>query len=113
MGAAIRTHVVLLGDSTFDNKFYVGKGNQSIIEQLTDKTFEKGWNASSVAVDGQAMCHIRTQLERIPPDATHLVISIGGNDALAYMQRLNQEVKSVAEGAIVLNEILKEFEKVF
>ena len=59
------------------------------------------------------MCHIRTQLERIPPDATHLVISIGGNDALAYMQRLNQEVKSVAEGAIVLNEILKEFEKVF
>jgi hypothetical protein len=76
MGAAI-PHLVLLGDSTFDNKLYVGKGNPSIIDQLRSKTNGRGWKATSVAVDGQAISHIPSQLERIPEDATHLFISIG------------------------------------
>jgi hypothetical protein len=78
MGAAI-PHLVLLGDSTIDNKFYVGKGNPSIIDQLKLKAKERGWNATSVAVDGQAIQHIPSQLTRIPKDATHLFISIGNN----------------------------------
>jgi hypothetical protein len=36
----------------------------------------------------------------------------GGNDALSYMQRLNQAVNNVGEGLIFLNEIKNEFEKV-
>lgn len=76
MGAAI-PHLVLLGDSTIDNKFYVGKGNPPIIDQLKQKAKERGWNASSVAVDGHEISHIPSQLERIPNDATHLFISIG------------------------------------
>jgi hypothetical protein len=76
MGAAI-PHLVLLGDSTFDNRLYVGKGNPSIIDQLQQKAKEHGWKATSVAVDGQSISHIPTQLTRIPQDATHLFISIG------------------------------------
>jgi hypothetical protein len=76
MGAAI-PHLVLLGDSTFDNGFYVGKGNPAIIDQLKQKAKERGWNATSVAVDGHSISHIPSQLTRIPGDATHLFISIG------------------------------------
>ena len=76
MGAAI-PHLVLLGDSTLDNKFYVGKGNPSIIEQLKLKAKERGWNATLAAVDGHSISHISTQLTTIPPDTTHLFISIG------------------------------------
>ena len=76
MGAA-NPHLVLLGDSTLDNKLYVGKGNPAIIDQLHQKTRERGWNATSVAVDGHSVAHISTQLKRIPNDSTHLFISIG------------------------------------
>lgn len=76
MGASI-PHLVLLGDSTFDNRLYVGKGNPAIIDQLKLKAQERGWKASSVAVDGHSISHIATQLTKIPPDATHLFISIG------------------------------------
>ncbi|CAF3373875.1 unnamed protein product [Rotaria sp. Silwood1] len=112
MGAAI-PHLVLLGDSTLDNRFYVGKGNPSIIDQLKLKTKERGWNATSVAVDGHSISHISTQLTRIPQDATHLFISIvlGGNDALSYMQRLQESVQNVGEALILLSEFRKEFEK--
>ena len=76
MGAAI-PHLVLLGDSTLDNGFYVGKGNPSIIDQLTLKAKQRGWNATLVAVDGHSIAHIPNQLTRAPQDATHLFISIG------------------------------------
>ena len=76
MGAAI-PHLVLLGDSTLDNKFYVGKGELAIIDQLKAKAQERGWKATSVAVDGHSISHIATQLTKIPEDATHLFISIG------------------------------------
>jgi hypothetical protein len=76
MGATI-PHLVLLGDSTFDNGFYVGKDNPAIIDQLSLKAKERGWKATSVAVDGHSISHISSQLTRIPEDATHLFISIG------------------------------------
>lgn len=76
MGAGI-PHLVLLGDSTIDNKFYVGQGNPSIIDQLKLKADGRGWKATSVAVDGHSISHIADQLQRIPQDATHLFISIG------------------------------------
>ena len=76
MGAAI-PHLVLLGDSTLDNKFYVREGELAIIDQLKAKVQARGWKATSVAVDGHSISHIATQLAKIPKDATHLFISIG------------------------------------
>ena len=72
-------HIVLMGDSTIDNRLYVGKGNPSIIEQLQSRVQERGWKATSVAVDGQSIEHIPQQMKSIPDDATHLFISIGKN----------------------------------
>lgn len=70
-------HLVLLGDSVFDNGSYVGQGNPSVIEQLQIEAEQRRWKASSVATDGNILSDIPKQLDRIPNDATHLFISIG------------------------------------
>jgi hypothetical protein len=40
------------------------------------------WRATLLAVDGATLASIPAQLAKLPSDATHLVLSIGGNDAL-------------------------------
>ena len=69
-------HLVLLGDSIFDNGVYV-RGKPSVINQLQSKIKEQGWKATLLAVDGNVLSHITQQITRIPKDATHLFVSIG------------------------------------
>ncbi|PQO40956.1 SGNH/GDSL hydrolase family protein [Blastopirellula marina] len=73
-------HVVLLGDSIFDNASYVS-GGMSVIDHLR-RRLPNGGKASLRAVDGACVTNVYRQLEQMPADATHLVLSIGGNDAL-------------------------------
>ncbi len=70
-------HLILLGDSIFDNGSYVGRGQPAVIDQLKAKIKDQGGNATLVAVDGNILSDIANQLKRIPRDATHLFISIG------------------------------------
>lgn len=72
-------HIVLLGDSIFDNAAYV-RGGLDVITHLRGQ-IPDGWKASLRAVDGSVVGDVQRQLE-LPDDATHLVISAGGNDAL-------------------------------
>ena len=88
-------HVVLLGDSIFDNAAYV-LGGPDVVRQLAER-LPQAWRASLLAVDGAVVSGVARQLGRIPPDATHLVISAGGNDALGASGVLREEVRSVAE----------------
>lgn len=73
-------HVTLLGDSIFDNGFYV-PGGPSVIEHVR-RVLPRDWNATLVAVDGAKVLSVFDQIARIPAGTTHLVLSIGGNDAL-------------------------------
>jgi hypothetical protein len=75
-------HVVLLGDSIFDNAVYV-PGGPSVIEHLR-RVLPTGWKATLLAIDGATMSFVERQLQQIPADATHLALSVGGNDALGY-----------------------------
>jgi hypothetical protein len=52
---------------------------------------------------------IRHQLEQLPPGATHLAISVGGNDALMQTGVLDQKISSVAGALNMLDEIRKNF----
>ena len=88
-------HAVLLGDSIFDNAAYV-PGKPSVIEQLRE-ILPAGWKATLLAIDGDVTAGVEHQVERLPDDATHLIVSCGGNDALGYASILNQSAKSVAE----------------
>jgi lysophospholipase L1-like esterase len=68
-----------------------------------------GWRATLVAVDGGVIRDIPRQLERVPDDATHLVISVGGNDALGFSAVLGAPSRSVADTLEQLAAIRGEF----
>jgi hypothetical protein len=93
--AASGKHIVLLGDSILDNAAYVGSG-PDVIEQL-GRTLPPGARATLTAMDGSVTSGVRLQLQIAPADATHFVISAGGNDALHHAGLLDEKVSSVAE----------------
>jgi lysophospholipase L1-like esterase len=88
-------HVVLLGDSIFDNKAYVAPGPDVIVQ--VREALPSGSSATLTAVDGAVTTDVRTQLKTIPTDATHLIVSAGGNDALQEKGLIEQSARSVAE----------------
>ena len=73
-------HVVLLGDSIFDNGVYV-PGEDAVIQQLRTE-LPQDWNATLLARDGDVTADVCLQIVQLPGDASDLVISVGGNDAL-------------------------------
>jgi hypothetical protein len=89
------SHVVLLGDSIFDNARYTG-GEPDVLSHLR-ALLPGGARASLLAVDGSVTGDVARQVGRVPADATHLVLSIGGNDALMNSDVLNLPVESTAE----------------
>jgi hypothetical protein len=93
--AAKPRHVVLLGDSVFDNKAYVGSA-PDVIQQVR-ALIRAGWTATLCATDGAVISDVAHQLDRMPRDATHLVISVGGNDALREAGLLDASADSVAQ----------------
>ncbi len=88
-------HLVLLGDSIFDNGVYV-PGEPDVVRQV-QAVLPGGWRATLLAVDGATTHSLERQLARLPGDATHLVISMGGNDALGASHILYASVPNVAE----------------
>ena len=102
-------HIVLLGDSVFDNKAYID-GGLDVIEQIR-RQIPAGWKASLLAVDGSVVENVRKQALDLPEDATHLVISAGGNDAILNAGILQQKVVSSAEVLDKLADIAGEFER--
>jgi hypothetical protein len=88
-------HVVLLGDSIFDNGAYV-RGAPDVVRQLR-ALLPPAWRATLLAVDGHVTSDVARQLQRLPGDATFLVVSVGGNDALGEAHLLQQRVGSVGE----------------
>ncbi len=103
------SHVVLLGDSIFDNQSYVQPGEPDVIRQLRAR-LPADWQATLLAVDGSVTADIHRQLARLPADATHLVISVGGNDALGTLDVLSSEATSVAHALAQLAAIQDRFE---
>jgi hypothetical protein len=87
-------HVVLLGDSIFDNAAYVGR-DPDVRTQLAQAL--RGSQATLLARDGAVIADIGAQLKALPADATHLVVSVGGNDALGTIGVLEAGATSVAD----------------
>ncbi|MDQ3997074.1 MAG: SGNH/GDSL hydrolase family protein [Gemmatimonadota bacterium] len=102
------SHVVLLGDSIFDNAAYVA-GGPDVVTQLRP-LLPDGWSATLCAVDGAAAADVQRQLARVPRDATHLVVSAGGNDALGHVDILSRPARSAAEVLGILADAAGAFE---
>jgi hypothetical protein len=87
-------HVVLLGDSVFDNGAYVGSG-PDLVSQVRAALSQHS-AATLNARDGAVIADVSAQLSRLPPEASHLIISVGGNDALTQSGVLDEQANSVA-----------------
>jgi len=103
-------HLVLLGDSIFDNAPYVPGGHPAVIDQIRHRLPE-GWKATLLARDGSVIRDVYRQLDALPRDATHLVLSAGGNDALFEVGTLRETVKTVGQGLGVLADVCERFEE--
>jgi hypothetical protein len=104
-------HIILLGDSIFDNAAYV-PGQPAVIDQLRH-ALPTSWQATLLAVDGHITADIATQAQRIPSDATHLLVSSGGNDALGASQVLGESVRNVAEALEAMHRVQERFKQVY
>jgi hypothetical protein len=62
------------------------------------------------AVDGAIISSLRNQLARLPSSATHLVIAIGGNDALGNMDLLSVPVASTTAALALFDRRVTAFE---
>lgn len=105
--AAHKFNVVLLGDSVFDNQRYIGVG-PALSEQVRGQLNED-FAVTLLAVDGHTTRDIAQQLKRLPADATHLVLSVGGNDALAKSGILQQPATHASEVFLALADIRESF----
>jgi lysophospholipase L1-like esterase len=115
------SHLVLLGDSILDNAAYV-QGGPDVISQVRAELARNGvvspasgasstrWKASLLAVDGSVTTDVKNQLGKLPADATHIVVSAGGNDALGHTDILDARSRSTAETLERLAEIATDFE---
>src|SRR3954464_12457134 len=88
-------HIALLGDSIFDNGAYT-RGEPDVVTHLRT-LLPNPWKTTLCAVDGATTATLEPQLARVPRDATHLVVSIGGNDALQSTDVLSMRVSSAAQ----------------
>lgn len=102
-------HLVLLGDSIFDNRSYVA-GGPAVIDQV-QKTVPAGWKASLLAVDGNTSVQVPDQLKRLPSDCTHLVLSAGGNDAIGCLDLMGTPASNLMGALCTLSKILVGFEQ--
>ncbi|OWK43068.1 SGNH/GDSL hydrolase family protein [Fimbriiglobus ruber] len=100
-------HVVLLGDSIFDNARYV-PDRPPVIEQVR-RGLPVGWRATLLAVDGSVTDDVIAQIGQLPDDASHLFVSAGGNDALAGAYLLNEPVDTVGDALALLAEARADF----
>ena len=83
--------LVLLGDSIIDNKTYVLDGEKSVLEHIQSKTDIK---TVQLALDGATTGDVLdNQLNNISSEASHIVLSVGGNDLLNEIGFLTEDFK--------------------
>ena len=102
-------HLVLIGDSVFDNSVYVNKG-ESVLEQMIEEV-GVDIKVSLLAVDGDVTTDVNAQLKELPNDSTYIFVSCGGNDALRVLSLLDKETITVRDSLELLNNVRNEFKK--
>lgn len=106
-------HLVLLGDSIFDNAPYVPAGTQVSV-QLQKRL--PGHQVSLLARDGAVLADVMGQVARLadlPEPATRLVVSCGGNDVLGLVGAMRSPVQSVLEATELLASWQADFRRAY
>ena len=99
-------HIVLVGDSVFDNGPYVNEGEE--VSQLLANILGEH-TVTLLAVDGDMTTDVYKRLEAFPEDASHVFVSCGGNDALESGYVLKESARSVSDALGKLHSITERF----
>lgn len=102
-------HVALLGDSVFDNGAYT-RGEPDVVTHLS-ALLPSPWRASLHARDGATTAGIFGQVRSLPSEISHVVVSVGGNDALANIDLLNSPARSTGEALALFERRIAHFER--
>jgi hypothetical protein len=103
-------HIVLLGDSVLDNKAYVQANEPDVRAQL-GSLLGDSHQLTRCAVDGSTTIDIVGQYDKIPKDATHLVVSIGGSDLVDQIVYVDAPANTMMESMIILSALSDQFRK--
>lgn len=104
----MKGHVALLGDSILDNGAYT-EGGSDVITHVRSM-LPAGWGATLLALDGSLVADVDGQLSDLPPEATHVVVSMGGNNVLMSLDILRLRVRSESEALMRLGQRIAVFE---
>jgi len=85
---------------------YVKAGEYSVSEHLRQLSDAR---ISLLAVDGDVTADVSGQIDGLPAEATHLVVSVGGNDALGCISVLDSKVSTVRQALAILSRVRHDF----
>lgn len=105
-------HIVLLGDSIFDNAPYVPAGTH--VQAQLQSLVTPSDRVSLLARDGSVLTDMVAQvarLQELEDEADWLVVSCGGNDVLGLVGAMQSKVASVIEAAALLADWQAEFRR--
>jgi len=108
------SHIVLLGDSIFDNALYVAEGMEVVCHVRA--ALGRQGEVSLLARDGSVLSDVEAQvarLEELPAPPTWLVVSCGGNDVLPLVGAMQTPVRSVLDAAELLASWQAEFRRAY
>jgi hypothetical protein len=100
--------IALAGDSIFDNIAYT-RGEPDVAAHLRALVAPRG--VALVAVDGAVTRDVARQLRHVPAEATHIALSVGGNDALGNYDLLNTALRSTGEALALFARRIETFER--
>jgi len=105
-------HIVLLGDSIFDNAPYVPAGTH--VQAQLQSLLAPQDRVSLLARDGDVLADMTAQVARLqalPEAADWLVVSCGGNDVLGLVGAMQTKVGSVIEATTLLADWQAQFRR--
>lgn len=105
-------HIVLLGDSVLDNKAYVQANEADVRTQLASLLGDSH-QVTLCAVDGSMTVDVPYQLDSIPEDATHLVVSMGGNNLVDQLSYADAPASTTTESMIILSALSEQFRALY
>lgn len=107
----MHAHIALLGDSILDNGAYTS-GGPDVVTHLRGM-LPDGWQATLLALDGSLIGDLEGQLSGLPPDTTHVVVSVGGNNVVMDLDILKLRVRSEPEALVKLGQRVAAFEHAY
>lgn len=102
-------HIALLGDSILDNRAYT-QDEPDVATHLR-QLLANSVDVTLCAVDGSTTSDLQPQITKTPSSASHIVVSIGGNDALLNSDLLRTPVASTTEALSLFGKRISQFER--